>query len=58
MRLVIGPIGLVDVEEIGMLLEALPKEFKGSLPTIEEIEAELEKQEALIALHVAQLKKK
>lgn len=36
------PIGIADYTT--MLTEALPTEFKGKLPTIEEIEAELEKQ--------------
>lgn len=36
------PIGIADYTTI--LTEALPKEFKGQLPTVEEIEAELEKQ--------------
>ncbi len=50
------PIGVAQYET--MLVESLPQHFKGSLPTIEEIEAELEKQEALIALHKARLQKK
>ncbi len=37
------PIGVAGYET--KLMEKLPKELKGSLPTIEEIEAELEKQE-------------
>ena len=39
------PIGVASYET--ELFESLPKNLKGSLPTIEEIEAELEKQEAL-----------
>lgn len=41
-----SPIGIARYET--MLVESLPKEFKGSLPTVEEIEAEFEKQEALV----------
>lgn len=40
------PIGIAGYET--MLVASLPKDFKGSLPTIEEIEAELEKQKILI----------
>lgn len=40
------PIGVAGYET--MLVESLPKDFKGSLPTIEDIEAELEKQEILL----------
>ncbi len=42
------PIGVAGYET--MLVESLPKEFKGSLPTIEEIEAGLEKQIMLFEL--------
>ncbi|NHZ87232.1 MAG: DUF1016 family protein, partial [Planctomycetia bacterium] len=37
------PIGVAEYET--KLVESLPNKLKGSLPTIEEIEAELEKQE-------------
>lgn len=40
LRNVSSPIGVADYET--KLVEALPKELKGSLPTIEEIEAELD----------------
>lgn len=40
-----SPIGVAEYET--KLVEKLPKEFKSSLPTIEEIESELEKQELL-----------
>ncbi len=40
------PIGVAGYE--ATLVESLPKKFKGSLPTIQEIEAELEKQEMLL----------
>lgn len=46
LRNIKSPIGVAGYETI--LVEALPKNFKGSLPTIAEIEAELEKQEALL----------
>lgn len=39
------PMGIAEYET--KLVESLPKGLKGSLPTIEEIEAELEKKEAL-----------
>lgn len=39
------PIGVADYET--KLVESLPKEFKSSLPTVKEIEAELEKQDIL-----------
>lgn len=39
------PIGVAEYET--KLVEALPKSLKGSLPTIEEIEAEMEKQKTL-----------
>lgn len=39
------PIGIANYTT--MLTESLPKELKGKLPTIEEIEADLEKQEIL-----------
>lgn len=39
------PIGVAEYET--ELIDKLPKELKSSLPTIEEIEAELEKQEIL-----------
>ena len=39
------PIGVAGYET--MLVASLPKNFKGSLPTVEEIEAELEKQSIL-----------
>ncbi len=41
------PIGVAEYET--EIMNKLPKEFKSSLPTIEEIEAELEKSEALEA---------
>lgn len=41
------PIGVAGYET--RLVESLPKEFKSSLPTVEEIEAELEKRDVLIA---------
>ncbi len=40
------PIGIAEYET--EIIKKLPKEFKSSLPTIEKIEAELEKQEILI----------
>jgi len=40
------PIGVAGYET--KLVESLPKEFKSSLPTVEEIEAELEKRDVLI----------
>jgi hypothetical protein len=39
-----SPIGVTEYTT--QIIEKLPKELKSSLPTIEEIEAELEKQEA------------
>lgn len=41
----LNPIGVASYET--KLVESLPKELKSSLPTIEEIEAELEKHEAI-----------
>ena len=46
LRKSIGPIGVASYET--QIVENLPKELKGSLPTIEEIEAELEKQDILL----------
>jgi len=40
-----SPIGVASYETA--LFDKLPKDLKGSLPTIEEIEAELERQEIL-----------
>lgn len=40
------PIGVAGYETV--LVDTLPKELKGSLPTVEQIEAELEKQEVLL----------
>jgi predicted nuclease of restriction endonuclease-like (RecB) superfamily len=48
------PIGVAGYETI--LVESLPKSFKGSLPTIKEIEAELKKQEILIDILTEQVK--
>lgn len=45
-----NPIGIADYTTI--FTESLPKEFKGTLPTIEEIEAELEKQEIMQELEI------
>lgn len=50
------PIGVAHYET--MLVESLPQQLKGSLPTIEEIEAELKKQELFIALHQKKNQKK
>jgi predicted nuclease of restriction endonuclease-like (RecB) superfamily len=46
LRNINSPIGIAGYET--MLVESLPKDLKGSLPSVAEIEAELEKQEALI----------
>lgn len=48
-----SPIGVASYET--QIFEHLPKEFKGSLPTVEEIEAELEKQEILRQTPIAQI---
>ncbi len=45
LRNISSPIGIAQYTT---LTEKLPKELKGSLPTIEEIEAELERQEILL----------
>jgi hypothetical protein len=50
------PIGVAGYETI--LVESLPKNLKGCLPTIKEIEAELKKQEILINILTEQIKKK
>ena len=42
------PIGISDYE----LGQALPKDFRGSLPTIEEIEKELEQNEEHLRCHI------
>jgi hypothetical protein len=55
LRRSLSPIGVASYETD--LLEKLPKEFKSSLPTIEEIEAELEKQEILDEAEKKQKKK-
>ena len=47
----LNPIGVAEYET--KLLESLPKNLKGSLPTIKELEAELEKHE-----HLAKIKTK
>lgn len=44
------PIGVAEYET--KLIESLPKDLKGSLPSIEEIEAEIEKQKALKEIEV------
>jgi hypothetical protein len=45
LRKISSPIGVAEYTT--SIMEKLPKEFKSSLPTIEEIEAELEKNEEL-----------
>ncbi|HLJ31406.1 MAG TPA: PDDEXK nuclease domain-containing protein [Candidatus Babeliales bacterium] len=50
------PIGVAGYETI--LVESLPKNLKGSLPTIKEIEAELKKQEMLLDILTEEVKKK
>ena len=50
------PIGVAGYET--MLVASLPKNFKGSLPTIKEIEAELKKQEMLIDMLTERTKTK
>ena len=45
MRGINKPIGVADYE--AKIIRNLPKNLKSSLPTIEEIEAEFEKQEIL-----------
>lgn len=49
------PIGVASYKT--NLVESLPKNLKGSLPTIEEIEAELEKHETLRALFLSSASK-
>lgn len=50
------PIGIARYET--MLVEKLPKELKGSLPTVAEIEEELEKQQILIKQKSKRTRKK
>ncbi len=50
----VGPIGVASYET--HILENLPKEFKGSLPTIEEIEAELAKKDILFKKYAQKTK--
>jgi len=50
------PIGVASYKT--KLVESLPKNLKGSLPTIEEIEAELEKHENSIGIKQKKIKKK
>lgn len=52
----LNPIGVASYET--KLVESLPKEFKGILPTIQEIEAELEKQDFLSGKNVRSFKRK
>lgn len=49
-----SPIGVASFET--EIMENLPKEFKGSLPTIEEIELELQKQQNIEELESEELK--
>jgi len=50
------PIGVAGYET--KLVESLPKNLKSSLPSIKEIEAELEKQEILRELEIKKIQKK
>ena len=40
-----NPVGVASFEAV--ITETLPKEFKGSLPSVEDIEFELQKQKAI-----------
>jgi hypothetical protein len=48
LRNIKSPIGVAEYET--EIMKRLPKELKSSLPTIEELEAELERQEAQITV--------
>jgi len=56
LRNIKSPIGVASYET--KLVESLPKEFKSSLPTIKEIEAELEKHEIFAEIKQKEVTKK
>jgi len=56
LRSISKPIGVADSEV--KILKNLPKEFKGSLPTVEEFESELEKQAEISKPKVVKPKKR